>query len=267
MPDWLSAVLLGLIEGLTEFIPVSSTGHLLLAEHWLGKQSELFNVVIQPAAALALIPLFWSKLKGMVFGLGEKTNRDLVAKLAVAFVVTVVGVLVSKKLGLIRSVDKDHIDAGRVAWATLVGGVIIIAVEAWCRNRRMTSEITWTIAIVFGVAQVVAAAFPGASRSGTTIMLAMMLSLARPAATEFSFLLGIPTLFAAGAKELKDAFEGPVAHIDWLSIGLGALASAVSAFIVVKWLIRFVQSHTFNGFAAYRIALGIALLAFFYLGH
>ena len=97
-------------------------------------------------------------------------------------------------------------------------------------------------------------------------MLAMMLSLARPAATEFSFLLGIPTLFAAGAKELKDAFEGPIDHIDWLSIGLGAIASAISAFIVVKWLIRVVQSHTFNGFAAYRIALGIALLAFFYFG-
>ncbi|MBX7210610.1 MAG: undecaprenyl-diphosphate phosphatase [Verrucomicrobiaceae bacterium] len=267
MPDWLSAVLLGLIEGLTEFIPVSSTGHLLIAEHWLARQSELFNVVIQPAAALALVPLFWSKIKDMTLGLGEKANRDLLAKLVVAFVVTVAGVLTAKKLGIIRSVDKEHIDAGRVAWATLIGGFIIIAVEAWCRGRRMTAEITWAVAITFGIAQVVAAAFPGASRSGTTIMLAMMLGLARPAATEFSFLLGIPTLFAAGAKELKDAFEGPVAHIDWLSIGLGALASAVSAFVVVKWLIRFVQSHTFNGFAAYRIVLGVALLGLFYFAH
>lgn len=266
MSESLSAILLGLIEGLTEFIPVSSTGHLLVAERWLGHQSELFNIVIQPAAALALIPLFWTRIKGMTLGLGDKNNRDLLAKLLVAFFVTVAGVLIGKKLGIIRSVDKDHIDASRVAWATLIGGFVIIGVEIWSKNRRMDGTVSWTLAIVFGIGQIIAASFPGASRSGSTIMLAMMFGLARPAATEFSFLLGIPTLLAAGAKELKDAFADHTNHIDWLPIGLGAIASAISAFIVVRWLIHFVQCHTFNGFAIYRIALGILLLVIIFNG-
>lgn len=256
MHPWLIAAILGLVEGLTEFIPVSSTGHLLIAEHWLGEQSQLFNVVIQPAAALALIPIFWTKLTRIAFGFGEKANRDLVAKLAVAFLITVVGGVIMKKLDV-----KLPKEIGPIAWATLVGGVIILGVEYLNRGSNKSDKVTWTIAIAFGVAQLIAIAFPGASRSGTTIMLAMLLGLARPAATEFSFLLGIPTLFAAGAKELLDAVkEQHGAHVDWTALGIGALVSFVSAFIVVKWLIRFVQSHDFNGFAIYRLVLGAGLL-------
>lgn len=256
MHPWLLAAVLGLVEGLTEFIPVSSTGHLLIAEHWLGAQSQLFNVVIQPAAALALIPIFWTKLTRIALNLGEKSNRDLIAKLAVAFLITVAGGVVMKKMHV--TLPKE---IGPIAWATLIGGVVILAVEFLNRGEKKSSEVTWTIAIAFGIAQLIAIAFPGASRSGTTIMLAMLLGLARPAATEFSFLLGIPTLFAAGAKELLDAVkEQHVVAIDWASIGIGALASFVSAFIVVKWLIRFVQTHSFNGFAIYRLALGAGLL-------
>lgn len=256
MHPWLIAAILGLVEGLTEFIPVSSTGHLLIAEHWLGEQSQLFNVVIQPAAALALIPIFWTKLTRIAFGFGEKANRDLVAKLAVAFLITVVGGVIMKKLDV-----KLPKEIGPIAWATLVGGVIILGVEYLNRGSNKSDKVTWTIAIAFGVAQLIAIAFPGASRSGTTIMLAMLLGLARPAATEFSFLLGIPTLFAAGAKELLDAVkEQHGAPVDWTALGIGALVSFVSAFIVVKWLIRFVQSHDFNGFAIYRLVLGAGLL-------
>ena len=259
MPDWLNAIILGLIEGLTEFIPVSSTGHLLIAEHWLGHQSEFFNVIIQPAAALALIPIFWTKITRLAFGLDDPKNRDLAAKLAVAFLITAAGGMIMKKMGL--SMPKE---LNPVAWATLIGGVIISVVEAINHGRPSKSEVTWTLAIVFGLAQLVAIAFPGASRSGSTIIIAMAIGLSRPAATEFSFLLGIPTLFAAGAKELLDVLkEGHGAHsVNWTCVGLGALASLISAFIVVKWLIRFVQSHSFNGFAIYRVALGVALLVF-----
>jgi len=130
-------------------------------------------------------------------------------------------------------------------------------------GSQKSKHVTWTLAVAFGVAQLIAIAFPGASRSGTTILLAMLLGLARPAATEFSFLLGIPTLFAAGAKELWDAWQDNAgAAVDWSSVGIGALASFVSAFVVVKWLIGFVQTHSFNGFAIYRVLLGAGLLIF-----
>ena len=256
MHPWLIAAILGLVEGLTEFIPVSSTGHLLIVEHWLGAQSQLFNVIIQPAAALALIPIFWTKLTRIAFGMSEKANRDLVAKLAVAFLITVAGGLVMKKMHV--TLPKE---LAPIAWATLVGGLVILAVEYFNRGSKHNNQITWTLAIAFGVAQLIAIAFPGASRSGTTIILAMALGLARPAATEFSFLLGIPTLFAAGGKELLDAIkEQHDAPIDWTALGIGSLVSFISAFIVVKWLIRFVQTHNFNGFAIYRLALGAGLL-------
>ena len=257
MPDWLNAILLGLIEGLTEFIPVSSTGHLLIAEHWLGHQSELFNIIIQPAAALALIPIFWNKLMRITFGLDDRANRDFAAKLIVAFVITAVGGILLEKLGM-----KLPEELAPVAWATLIGGVVIFGVEAMNHGRSSRTEITWTLAIAFGLAQLVAAGFPGASRSGSTIMLAMMLGLARPAATEFSFLLGIPTLFAAGGyKAMKELKLHGTHGENWINVGLASIASLIAAFIVVRWLIHFVQSHSFNGFAVYRVLLGIALLA------
>ncbi len=262
MNDSLAAIVLGLIEGLTEFIPVSSTGHLLIAEHWLGQQSQFFNVIIQPAAALALIPIFWKKLVRIALGLHEKANRDLVAKLAVAFAITVGGGLIMKKLHV--TLPKE---LAPIAWATLIGGGVIFLIEAFNKRNKGSDQITWLIAISFGIAQLIAIGFPGASRSGTTIMLAMALGMARPAATEFSFLLGIPTLFAAGGKELLDVLKDHGAEgVNWTHVSLGAVASLVSAFIVVKWLIRFVQTHTFNGFAAYRVVLGAALLAYLYMG-
>lgn len=260
MPDWLSVILLGLIEGLTEFIPVSSTGHLLIAEQWLPKQSEVFNVVIQCGAALALIPLFWKKLCTLLFGMNDPKNRDFVIKLVVAFLITCIGGLILKKLGL--KLDAEQV--APVAWATLIGGVVILIIEQWGKKRTMDDNITWIIAITFGIAQLIAAAFPGSSRSGTTIMLTMMLGLARPAATQFSFLLGIPTLLAAGGYELLKAFkDAHHAPENWSHITLGFIAAAIAAFIVVKWLIRYVQNHTFTGFAVYRILLGATLLIWF----
>lgn len=258
MHPWLIAAILGFIEGLTEFIPVSSTGHLLIAEHWLGHQPQIFNVVIQPAAALALIPIFWTKLTRIFFGLDDPAHRDLVLKLGTAFTITVIGGIVMKKLNV--ALPKE---LAPIAWATLIGGLVIFAVEAVNHGSQKSKHVTWTLAVAFGVAQLIAIAFPGASRSGTTILLAMLLGLARPAATEFSFLLGIPTLFAAGAKELWDAWQDNAgAAVDWGSLGIGALASFISAFVVVKWLIGFVQTHSFNGFAIYRVLLGAGLLIF-----
>ena len=257
MASWLQAILLGLVEGLTEFIPVSSTGHLLLAQRWLGARPDWFTVFIQVGAALALLPLFWKRLFGYATTLGEPASRDYLLKLAVSFGITGAGGLVLHKLKF-----ELPETVGPVAWATLLGGVAILAVERWRSSAKPTIEtLTWSIAIACGAAQLVAAVFPGTSRSGITIMIALAMGLVRAEAAEFSFILGMVTLTAAGAYKFLHAWkDGEVHGASAVDVTLAFLAAAVSAFLVVRWLLGFVRSHTFNGFAWYRIALGIGLL-------
>lgn len=260
--DWLAAILLGIIEGITEFLPISSTGHLLLAEHWLGLpeksflRSDIFNVGIQSGAVIAVIAVFSERVKHFGTRFSEPATREYLLKLGAAFVLTAVGGLLMKKAGL-----KLPKEVAPIAWATLVGGVLFLGLERWLKDKPTVSEVTWAVAIAIGLGQLVAAAFPGASRSGTTILAALALGLSRAAATEFSFLLGVPTLLAAGAyetfKALKHADSVPV---DWLALGLGTLVSAVTAFLAVKWLLRFIQTHTFVAFGWYRVVVGGVIL-------
>ncbi len=256
----LSALILGFVEGLTEFIPVSSTGHLLIVESIIkDHRPEYFNIFIQCGAALALLPIFWRKLLDLFVNWRQPEQRDTLLKLAVAFLITAVGGIVLEKFGL-----KLPDDPAPVAWATIIGGVVIFALEGWSKLRFPTLRISWTVAIVFGVAQLLAAAYPGTSRSGATIMLAMAFGLARPQATEFSFLLGMPTLLAAGGYKLFKAWrDGEISDVSGADLVIGFAAAAAAAFVVVKWLLKFVQSHTFYGFAFYRLALGILILLFF----
>lgn len=259
MPDWLAIILLGIIEGVTEFLPISSTGHLLIPQnlHWLPEKSDLFNVVIQSGAVLAVLAVFTGRVRHFATTMGERSTRDYLAKLLVSFLITAAGGLVIKKLDIELP---DTIPP--VAWATLIGGVVILILEFLHKGKTGTTEITWTVVVAVALAQLLAAVFPGTSRSGASILMALAFGVARPAATEFSFLLGIPTLMAAGAFKILSAIkDGTAGNEDWGMVALGTVVSAISAFIVVKWLIRFVQSHTFNGFAWYRIALGTALLA------
>jgi undecaprenyl-diphosphatase len=259
VPAWLAVCILGIIEGVTEFLPISSTGHLLLVEnaHWLPQQSDLFNITIQSGAALAVLFAFASRVRQLLTNIGDPNTRDYLSKLVLAFVITGVGGLILKKLGF--TLPKE---TAPIAWATLLGGIGILAIEWAVRGRRLTSEITWLIAVVVGLAQILAAVFPGTSRSAATILLALALGVARPAATEFSFLVGVPTLLAAGLYETQHALRhpGPV-PTDWGMLVLGTLVSAVTAFFVVRWLIRWIQTHNFSPFGWYRIALGLAMLA------
>ncbi len=264
MPEWIEVVILGIIEGITEFLPVSSTGHLQLAQRWLHHpQSELFDIVVQCGAVLAVLAVFQRRVAGFARDWRAPATRDYLGKLFLAFLITTVGVLLAEKTGL--KVSKEDISANaytvRVALATVIGGVLFLLVEAWLKNRPTRDEITWAVAIAVGVAQIVAATFSGSSRSGTTILFALMLGVARPAATEFSFLLGVPTLLAAGGyKFLKEWKHGALGNEDWGLVLLATVVAAVMAFLAVKWLLRFVQTHTFVAFGWYRIAVGGAIL-------
>src|SRR5690606_36488267 len=148
-----------------------------------------------------------------------------------------------------------------IALALIVGGFWILAAEWFSARRPQSERITWTVAILVGIAQVVAGIFPGTSRSAATIFIAMLAGTNnRAAATEFAFLVGIPTMFAASAYEILKHGQGGAVQEDWLGVGVGFLAATVTAFIAVKWLLGYIRTHTFNAFALYRIALGIGLL-------
>jgi undecaprenyl-diphosphatase len=257
MPDWITVVILGLIEGITEFIPVSSTGHLLIAEHWLPRQTDLFNIVIQCGAVIAVLPLFPNRLHKFVFEWREKETRDYLLKIFAAFALTCAGGFIIDKKGF-----KLPEELAPVAWALLIGGVAFLGIEWWLRGRKLSNEITWSIAIAVGLGQLIAAVFPGTSRSGSTILLCLLFGLNRPAAAEFSFLVGIPTMLAAGGLKIFEAFHHhgtAAAQENWGMVLLATAISAVTSFIAVKWLLRYVQTHTFNLFGWYRIALAIVI--------
>ena len=253
--DTAHTVLLGVVEGITEFLPISSTGHLLIAEHWLGRRSDLFNVGIQAGAMLAVIGVFWRRLLQLC-NLRDAANRDYVLKLGLAFVITMIGGLAVKKMGweLPETVMP-------VALALIIGGIAILAVERLVAGRPPNGAVGWHAAFWVGASQILAAVFPGTSRSAATIFAAMLAGTTlRPAATEFAFLVGVPTMFAATGYELLKLPRAQFATESWGDLALGFVVSAVVAFIAVKWLLRYVQSHRFTLFAWYRIIAGAALL-------
>jgi undecaprenyl-diphosphatase len=270
MTDFLAALLLGIIEGITEFLPISSTGHLLIAERWLGHRSDLFNIAIQAGAILAVVLIYRQRLWQLADAflhpakaqpVHGQAPRDYAWKLAVAFGVTAVLGIVVKKLGF-----ELPEDVRPIAWALVIGAIWMVIAEQLAARRAQAlgerSDITWLVAILVGVAQVVAGVFPGTSRSASTIFVALLFGTTnRAAATEFAFLVGIPTMFAATGYELIDlARDGQLAGEDWGSLAVAFVASALTAFVAVKWLLRYIQTHTFTVFAIYRVILGVALL-------
>lgn len=256
MNELIEAFLLGVIEGLTEFLPVSSTGHLLIAQHWLGPRSDLFNIVIQAGAILAVSLIFRRRLWSLAIGLHELGNRDYLFKLATAFAVTAALGIPVRLAGweLPETVTP-------VAWALIIGGIWIFIAE-WIAGRRPErGDVTWTVAILVGVAQVVAGVFPGLSRSAAAIFIAMLAGLnRRPAAAEFAFLVGIPTMFAASGYAFVEYLAEGGGSEDWAQLGVAFVTATVVGFLTVRWLLGYIRSHRFTLFAVYRIALGAALL-------
>lgn len=260
--QYLNDVLFGIIEGITEFLPISSTGHLLVAQQWLGARSDTYTIVIQAGAILAVTLIYWQRIIALLTGWDKPENRDYLAKLAVAFAITgVLGVIV--KAAGFELPDKVQ----PIAWALILGGIWMIAAERIAERQPDQSAILWRVAIAVGIAQIVAGVFPGLSRSGTTIFVAMLLGTSnRAAATEFAFLVGIPTMYAASGYEILDQLSKGASGEDWTALAVAFSVSTITAFISVKWLLGFIQTNRFTVFAIYRIVFGAALLWAAYAG-
>ncbi len=253
----LDAILIGLVEGLTEFLPVSSTGHLLVVEHFLGVHpGDTFNVLIQVGPILASMLVFRARIWKWIRHWKETAVRSEILKVLVAFLITGIGGFALQTAGIELP---DNVLP--IAIATLVGVPVILWVESRASGRPVVLEMTWAAALAVAAAQLLAATFPGTSRSGACVMAALLLGVARPAAVEFSFLVGIPTMLAAGGyKLLKAVKANDVAIFSEPSTWVAFVSATVSAFLVVHWLLRYVQTRDFKPFAWYRLGLGVFLL-------
>ncbi len=254
------AAIMGIVEGLTEFLPISSTGHLILAGHLLGLHAErdkVFEIAIQTGAILAVILVYWQKIRGTIVTLPtEEASRRFAVNVAVAFAPAVA-------LGLAfgSAIHENLFTPGVVATAFIVGGFVIL----WAERRTQAvarihdvDDMRWTDALKLGLVQCLALV-PGTSRSGATIIGGMFLGLSRKAATDFSFYLAIPTLIGAGVYSLiKEREHLSMADLPMFAVGL--LFSFLSAWLCVRWLLRYISSHTFVPFAWYRIAFGLIVL-------
>lgn len=258
MAEALEAILLGFIEGITEFLPISSTGHLLIAEHWLGPRSDLFNIAIQVGAILGVVLVYWQRLLDLVLRFRLPENHDYARKLLAAFATTCVGGFAAKLAG----VELPETVAP-VAVALIAGGVAILAIERHLASAAPDERVTWRVVVAVGLSQVVAGVFPGTSRSAAAIFAAMLAGMtSRPAAAEFAFLVGIPTMIAAAGYELVSTLRGDGADAEgWSSLAIAFIAAAIVAFASVKWLLIYIRTHRFTVFAWYRIVFGVVLLA------
>ena len=225
---------------------------------------ERFMVFIQSGAVLAVIAVFKERVRELITQWRQTEVRDYLIKMIVTFLITAVGGLALKAAGW--ELPNNSVP---IAWALLIGGVLFIVIEQ--RNVKTKNAekengslatISWTIAVAFGLAQLVAMVFPGASRSGTTILIGMALDMRRGEAVEYSFLLGVPTLLAAGIYQLMAAIseDGSALVAEAPRLALGTVVSAITAFAAVKWLLSYLQKNTFIVFGWYRIGLGILIL-------
>jgi undecaprenyl-diphosphatase len=256
----IKAAILGIVEGLTEFLPISSTGHLILAGSLLnftGEKAKVFEIAIQTGAIIAVILLYWQRCWGTVTGLASNpTSRKFAVNVVIAVLPAIVlGLLLGKFI-------KSHLFTPQVVATTFIlGGLIILWVERkQQRNARVEhlDDLTWQDALKVGLIQCLALV-PGTSRSGATIIGGMLIGLSRKTAAEFSFFLAIPVLIGAGAYSLyKERALLSAADIPMFAVGF--FFAFVSAWLCIKWLIKYVSSHTFVPFAWYRIVFGVVVL-------
>jgi undecaprenyl-diphosphatase len=264
----IKAIIMGLVEGFTEFLPISSTGHLILAGsllHFVDERAKVFDIAIQAGAILAVMWEYRARIGAVFTGLGEKKQQKFVLNLIVAFLpAAVLGLLFSKAI-------KAHLFAPvPVALAFIIGALIILWVEKRQKQPGQVARInsvddmSVVDALKVGCCQAFAL-IPGTSRSGATIIGGMLTGLSRKAATEFSFFLAIPTLLAATVYSVYKE-RALLSMADLPLFGIGGLAAFISAFLCVRWLLRYISSHDFTIFAWYRIVFGLVIIATAYFG-
>lgn len=296
MPDLLKAFILGIIEGVTEFLPVSSTGHLKLAEHWMGELvsksfADNFDIFIQIGAILAVVVYFRRKILyllglggpeplapvtdtsvqaptdptpvSVVPGVGGTRDRvRVLALIALATAPLAVGYLAAKKSEAYLAAH-PAIEPLAIAGALGIGGVLMILIEVF-RPRAKTESMeamTWKQALIIGLCQILAAVFPGTSRSAATIMPALCLGVSRPVAAEFSFFLAIPAMTAAaGVKLIKFLKSGDATTSQLLLLGIGTVTAFAVAYVVVAGFMGFIRRYSFVPFGVYRIVLAVVVV-------
>jgi undecaprenyl-diphosphatase len=265
----IKAAILGIVEGLTEFLPISSTGHLILAGSLLnftGEKAKVFEIAIQTGAIIAVMLVYWQKIRDTLVALPtQKQAQQFALNVLIAFIPAVV-------LGLLfgKAIQAHLFTPVVVASTFIIGGFIIL----WAEKRQQTQQgsvrvhsvddMTTLDAIKVGLVQCLAM-IPGTSRSGATIIGGMLLGLSRKAATDFSFFLAMPTLIGAGVYSLyKERHALSSADVPMFAVGL--VFSFISAWLCVRWLLRYISTHTFVPFAWYRIVFGIIVLVTAYTG-
>jgi undecaprenyl-diphosphatase len=257
------AAVMGIVEGLTEFLPISSTGHLILAGSLLGMddaKAKVFDIAIQTGAILAVIIVYWQKIRETLVQLPHQQQAQQFA------LNVLIGLVPAVILGLLfgKAINAHLFKPVVVASAFIVGGFIIL----WAERRHSRADtaprilsvdaMRWTDALKVGLVQCLAM-IPGTSRSGATIIGGMLMGLSRKAATDFSFFLAIPTLIGAGVYSLYKE-RALLAWSDLPMFGVGLVFSFLSAWLCIRWLLRYIATHTFVGFAWYRIAFGLVVL-------
>ncbi|OGH92598.1 MAG: undecaprenyl-diphosphatase [Candidatus Magasanikbacteria bacterium RIFOXYD2_FULL_39_9] len=265
--DIIKAITLGLVEGITEFLPISSTGHLIIVNKWLSfapSFTVMFDVVIQLGAILAVIVVFWKKL--WPFGKDEASKSTTLNVLSLhIWYKTILAVLPALVLGALFGsfIEEKLFNPLVVAVALILGGVVLIVIE----KRRVatpvkfTSEISYRTAFLIGLFQCLAMV-PGTSRAAATIIGAMLLGASRVVAVEFSFFLAIPTMLAATAYSLLK-YNASIGISEVIILGVGFMAAFFTALAVIKFLLNYIQNNNFKAFGYYRIGLGVLILLFF----
>jgi undecaprenyl-diphosphatase len=264
--DWLQALVLGIVEGVTEFLPVSSTGHLILAQRAMGigetESNTAFAIIVQFGAILAVVGLFWSRVRSVFRGLAgrDPAGFRLGLHLVLAFVPAgLVGLLFG------RIIKASLFNLWVVAAAWLVGGAVIV----WVSRRRegvdagagaTIEQLTTRTALVIGLVQVVAM-WPGVSRSLATILGGLAVGLSLTAAVEFSFLLGVVTLFAATGKEALSTGSAMLTNLGGASVAIGLIAAFLSAALAIRWMVAYLTRRSLAGFGWYRMLLAMVTLA------
>ncbi|WP_294126019.1 undecaprenyl-diphosphate phosphatase [uncultured Clostridium sp.] len=271
----IKAIILGIVEGITEWLPISSTGHMILVDEVLKLNMspefmEMFLVVIQLGAILAVILLYWKKIWPFKVENGLKIEKDTIimwVKILIACVpAAIVGVLFDDKL------NELFYNPTTVAIMLILFGILFIIIENYNKGKspkiNSLSKITYTVAIMIGIFQLIAAVFPGTSRSGATIVGALLIGVSRTIATEFTFFLAIPVMLGASALKLvkfalKTGFVMTGNEVAILSVG--TFVAFIVSILAIKFLMSYIKSNDFKVFGWYRIILGILVLAYFYI--